>query len=523
MASAHRPTGTVTFLFTDVEGSTGLWERQPDAMRRALECHDAILRAEIEAHDGYVFSTAGDAFSAAFRRPLDAARSAVDAQRRLLAEAWPTTVPLRVRMGIHVGAAQERDGDYFGPALNRAARLMALAHGGQVLVSLAAEELLRDDLPADIELSNLGEHVLRGLSRPELVFQLSAADLVTEFPPLGAATSVPNNLPSPPTSFVGRHDDIKQVAAEVVAHRLVTLVGSGGVGKTRLCIEAATASVDDFPDGIWFVELAPLAEAEAVVHAVAGVLSVSRAEGLSLLDSVVASLEGRRVLLILDNCEHVVDAASEVIEGVRRGYPGVSVLATSREPLRAARANRVWDVAALEARTSGVELFCQRAESSSRSFVRSDEHLELISVICERLDGMPLAIELAASRVRSISLAQLARGLDDRFNLLRSSGRGGIAERHQTLHATIEWSYRLLSDRQQLLFDRTSVFAGSFDLAAVEAGLQCRAGGVPGRARSAQQPGRQVAHSGRCVGDRNPVSTPGDAPSVRRPAARRAR
>ena len=269
----------VAFLFTDIESSTGLWERHPEGMRVALSRHDAILRAVIEEHGGYVFSTAGDAFMAAYERPLDAVASAVDAQRRLRAEPWPSGVALQVRMGIHVGAAHERDGDYFGPALNRAARLMALAHGGQTLMSLAAEELVRDDLPAEVGLWNLGEHVLRGLSRPEVVFQITAADLPSEFPPLGTATSIPNNLPVPPTSFIARDEEVKLVSSAVGAHRLVTLVGPGGVGKTRLAIEAATLAAEAFADGVRFVELAPLVEPDAVVHAFAAVLSVSPAGG----------------------------------------------------------------------------------------------------------------------------------------------------------------------------------------------------------------------------------------------------
>ena len=240
-----RPTGTVSFVFTDVEGSTRLWEQQPEAMRVALTRHDEILRAAIDDHGGYVFSTAGDAFSAAFHTPFDAVSAAVEAQRRLQAEPWPAGAQIAVRMGVHTGTAHERDGDYFGTALNRAARLMGLAHGGQILVSLPVEELVRDALPDDVHLVELGEVELRGLSRPETVFQLGVDGLSDAFPPLVTTSGVPGSLPSPPTSFVGRVDEVKRLAAELPEHRLLTLVGAGGVGKTRLAIETAASVTDE--------------------------------------------------------------------------------------------------------------------------------------------------------------------------------------------------------------------------------------------------------------------------------------
>ena len=463
-----RPTGTVSFLFTDIEGSTPLWEHHPHAMRAALDRHDAILRAAIDAHGGFVFSTAGDAFSVAFHTPGEAVGAALDGQRALQAEPWPDDAPVRVRMGVHLGTAQERDGDYFGSAVNRAARLMGLAYGGQLLVSLVVEEAIRDDLAEGVGVKGLGEHGLRGLSRSETVFQLTSPDLVDEFPALSAATSVPGNLPSPATSFVGRVAETKRLASEIPAHRLMTLVGPGGVGKTRLSIEAAAASLGEFPDGVWFVELAPVADADAVVHSVASTLSVSPGAGSSLLASIVDTLAGRRALIVLDNCEHVIDAAAEVAAAVTGGAPKATVLATSREPLGVA-GEKVVDVVALDPTVEGVDLFVERAGSVVDGFAPSDVDLELIGGICARLDGMPLAIELAASRARFLSLVQLADRLADRFRLLRSSARGGTLERHQTLRATVEWSYRLLTVEQQVLFDRLSVFAGSFDLDAAEA------------------------------------------------------
>ena len=466
-SAAGRPTGTVAFLFTDVVGSTRLWEQHPDAMRIALTLHDEILRNAIEAHGGFVFSTAGDAFSAAFMTPRDAVLAAVDAQRALQAEAWPDSIGISVRMGVHLGAAHERDGDYFGSAVNRTARLMGLAHGGQVLVSLPVEGLLRDELPAGVHLLGLGEHELRGLSRPESVFQLLIDGLLDEFPPLVTSTSVPGNLPSPPTSFVGRADDLKRLAEQIPAHRLVTLVGVGGVGKTRLAIEAAATLIDEFPDGLYFVDLARLSGAEAVVHAVAETLSVSPEQGSSLLESTVAALHGRRILVVLDNCEHVIDAAAEVAAAIASGAAMASVVATSREPL-ATPGEQLWPVAPLDPVLEAVELFVERAVSVDPSFSPTDTERDLLVGLCSHLDGVPLAIELAASRLRSMSLAQLADRLGDRFRILRSSARGGVIERHQTLHATVDWSYRLLDTAEQVLFDRSSVFAGSFDLGAAE-------------------------------------------------------
>ena len=343
----QRPSGTVSFLFTDVEGSTRLWDRVPDQMQLALVRHDEILRSAIDAHGGFVFSTAGDGFSAAFNTPRNAVDAAVLAQRQLQAEPWPEGAEISVRMGIHLGTADERDGDYFGQTLNRAARLMGLAHGKQILVSLVVQGAVRDDLSTEVHLVALGEHELRGLSRSELVFQLNVEGLADEFPPLAAPTAAVGNLPSPPTSFIGRVDDMKRVSAELPARRLLTLVGPGGVGKTRLAIEAAAAAADEFPDGVWFCELAPVSEPGAAVHALASTLSLPPQAGSTLLHSIVEVLAGQRLLLVLDNCEHVIDAAAEIAVAVGRGAPRVSLLATSREALGAA-GEQVWPLRPLD-------------------------------------------------------------------------------------------------------------------------------------------------------------------------------
>ena len=287
-------------------------------MTSALARHDGLLRAAIEAHGGYVFSTAGDAFAAAFSTAGSAMAAAVVAQQALAEEPWPQGVNLRVRMGLHVGVAEERDGDYFGPAVNRAARLMGVGHGGQMLVSLPVEELVRDDLPDGVSLRPLGEHPLRGLSRPERIFQIMAADLPADFPALLTSSALPGNLPLPVSSFVGRVEEVKRLGAALGEHRLVTLVGPGGVGKTRLGIEAAALVAENFPDGVWFVELAALSEPGAVVHAVATSLAIRPVEGANLLESVAETMAQSRALVLLDNCEHVVDRDGAVTYALQR-------------------------------------------------------------------------------------------------------------------------------------------------------------------------------------------------------------
>lgn len=465
VSEAPRPTGTVTFLFTDVQGSTTLWDRHPKSMPQAAARHDDIVRTAIQNRLGYVFSTGGDGFAATFPKPSDAIRAAIDAQRQLQAETWPDGLDLRVRIGVHVGAAEERDGDYFGTAVNRAARVMSLAHGKQVVVSLAVEELVRDELRDEAGFVALGEYGLRGMARGESLFQLTAPGLAHEFPPIASRRG---NLPPAATSFVGRVEEVAALARGLSTRRLVTLVGPGGVGKTRLSIEAAAKVADTFPDGVWLVELAPLADKEAVPHAVASTLSIFPEAGLTMVDSIVAGLAQRRMLIILDNCEHVIDAAAAIAAAIERGAPLVKILASSREPL-GVTGEWVYLVQPLEPREA-VDLFVERAEAASSAFVVRDTERRALVELVTRLDGIPLAVELAAGRMRSMSIAELGSRLHDRFQVLRANRRRDTADDRQiTLLGTVEWSYRLLQPDERLLFDRLSVFAGSFDVAAVEA------------------------------------------------------
>ena len=448
------PSGTVTFLFTDIEGSTSLWESAPDGMRAALERHDALVRNAINAHGGHVFSTGGDGLVAVFARAADAMASASQAQAALTAEAWPESAPVRVRMGVHTGEAIERGGDYFGPALNRAARLMAMGHGGQVLVSHATEQLIEESLATGLELVDLGEHRLRDLSRPERIFQLRAPGCDTQFPELRSLDAARTNLPVQLTSFIGREKDVKAVDALLGEHRMVTLTGVGGVGKTRLALQVAAEALDNFPDGVWLLELAPLGEPSRLVEALAAALSVEPIPGKTIEQAILDKVEGSRILLVLDNCEHLLDEARRVVRKLVRAAPRLVVLATSREPL-GAPGEQVVPLRSLNSQSS-VRLFAERAVAVDASFILGDADREQVTHLCRRLDGIPLAIELAAARVRMFSPAELAEHLDQRFRLL-TGGRGAV-ERHHTLRAAIDWSYDMLAAGERAVFDRLSVF-----------------------------------------------------------------
>jgi predicted ATPase/class 3 adenylate cyclase len=457
-----RPSGIVTFLFTDLEGSTRQWETEPEAMRSALPRHDEILRKAIEGHGGYVFATGGDGFAAAFTRPADAVAAAAQAQAELAAEPWPPGVAIAVRMGLHTGQADERDGDYFGPTVNRAARLMAAAHGGQVLCSAATAELLAD---ADVPLTDLGEHRLRDLTGPQRVFQLGDQ----RFPPLRSLDNFPTNLPSSANSFVGRREEQGWVIEALQHGRLVTITGVGGVGKTRLALQVAAELLPRFPDGAWLCELASAAHADELAQVVASALGVALRPEMTLVESVVDYLRPRRLLVILDNCEHLLEAAADLAEALLDGAPGVRVLATSREglglPGEQVRPLRSLPVSGQPDADDAVSLFVDRARAVAPDFELDPGSREAVVEICRRLDGIPLAIELAAARVASMTPAEIAGHLDERFRLL-AGGRRRAVERHQTLRAAMEWSYSLLGERERQLFDRLGVFPATFDEAA---------------------------------------------------------
>jgi predicted ATPase/class 3 adenylate cyclase len=466
------PSGTVTFLFTDIEGSTRLWEAAPDAMRAVLVSHDSIVRRAIEAHFGHVFATGGDGFAAAFARAGDALGSAAAAQAMLVAQEWPPEAPLRVRMGVHTGEASERGGDYFGPAVNRAARLMSAAHGGQVLVSAATAEVV-----GIAGLMDLGEHWLRDLARPERVYQLRAPGLPEEFPPLRSSMARTGNLPRQMTSFVGRAQELALVGDALRERPLVTLTGVGGVGKTRLALQAAAEAAAGFPDGAWMCALAPLTNPGAVWEAVGASLGVKPALGRDLSETVLEYLATKRLLLVLDNCEHLLDATARLVDVVAHECPGVVVLATSREGLGLA-GERIMAVPSLSlpdqsasvdelSTTDAVCLFVERTRDANASFALTPDNAAAVAQLCRRLDGIPLAIELAAARARTMTPEDLLERIDQRFTLLTRGSRAAL-ERQQTLRRTIDWSYELLGPPERDALLRLSVFAGGCGLPAAE-------------------------------------------------------
>jgi predicted ATPase/class 3 adenylate cyclase len=462
--NALTPSGTVTFLFTDIEGSTPLWDSFPDAMGAALARHDEIVRSAIDANGGHVFSTAGDGFGAVFSRAANAIAAGLAVQRELSAEEWVGGPVLRVRMGMHTGEAEERDGDFFGPAVNRAARIMGAANGGQVLVSDLTSGLVEH--LTDVKLVDLGAIELKGVIEPVHVYGVAGDGHEWLDTPLLTGQVTRGNLPRLQTESVGDLANLQRRVANLAQASVVTLTGSGGVGKTRAAIEIGWLVVDEFVDGVWLVELAPVADPDLAVTAVASALGASLQPGSTMIESIVDWCLGRRMLLIVDNCEHVLEPVIEVVQAIVAGCPTVTIIATSREPLGVA-GETVTRIASLEERYA-TELFVLRARSADAGFEPTAVDAEAIAGICRRLDGIPLAIELAAARIRSLSPAELLERLDDRFRLLRGGGRGGL-ERHQTLRATVAWSYQLLTGDARLLFDRLSVFAGSFDLAAAEA------------------------------------------------------
>ncbi len=474
---AGLPSGTVTFLITDLEGSTRLWEEHPGAMPGALVRHDEILRGAIGDRDGVVFSEMGDGMAAAFTSPFGAVMAALEAQLALRDESFGVVGPLRARMGLHTGEGVLRpDGHYVNAPLNRCARLMAVAHGGQVVCSDTVAALVRDGLDPQVTLIDLEEHRLRDLAEPVRVYQLTRPGLRREFPPLQSMDALPGNLPVQLTSFVGRDAEIAGIGEALDERRMVTVTGVGGVGKTRLAVQVAAEVLPRFRDGAWLCELAVSDDDEAMGQVVAAQLGVSQRPAMSLAASVSDYLRSKELLLVLDNCEQLLGPVADFAEQVLRECPGVRILATSREGLGVA-GEHTWLLRSLAvpkptetdiASSDAVTLFIERANAARGSFTLDASNAASVAEICRRLDGIPLAIELAAARVVSMTASEIRSLLDERFRLL-TGGRRKSVERHQTLRATVDWSYSLLTETERIVFDRLGVFAGSFDAPAAQA------------------------------------------------------
>jgi predicted ATPase/class 3 adenylate cyclase/DNA-binding CsgD family transcriptional regulator len=458
------PTGTVTLLLADVEGSTRLWETEPETMTAAFARLDRTLAELLDTYNGVrpVEQGEGDSFVVAFARATEAVACALALQRAPLA-------PIRLRIGVHTGEVQLRDeGNYVGPTINRTARLRDLGHGGQTLLSGTTEDLVADTLPPDAWLTDLGRHELRGVVRPERVAQLCHPDVRNDFPPLRTSKSVAaEHLPVPLTRFVGRGAEIDAVRQSLAANRLVTLTGAGGVGKTRLAIQVAGQMAGDFDDGVWYVDLAPIADPDLVPVAMAGALGLQEQPGHSTTETLIRFVKSRRMLVVLDNCEHLLEVTAALTTALLSACPGLTLLATSREPI-GVDGEVIWRVPSLSVDDEAVELFADRARRARSDFVMTDENLNAVQEICRRLDGMPLAIELAAARVRALSLEEIAGSLHDRFRLL-TGGRRMAVRRQQTLHASVDWSHALLTEPERVLFRRLAAFMGGFDLAAARA------------------------------------------------------
>jgi predicted ATPase/class 3 adenylate cyclase len=472
---------TLTFLFTDIEGSTALLQRLGEAYADVLSDHHRLIRDCLAAHDGREIDTQGDAFFAVFTSPSECAAAAIGMQRTLMSHPWPSGELVGVRMGIHCGEASLTDVGPVGLEVHRAARIAAIGHGRQIVISASTAALLRDSLPADVSLRDLGLHRLKDLGQPEQIFQLDADGLPAVFPPLRSLDNpeILNNLPGFLSTFVGREAELADVVALVSSSRLITLTGAGGSGKTRLALQAAASLVDGTGQGVWLVELAALADPGQLPAQVAKTLGIRGKAGVALLDSLIDALRDQKVLLVLDNCEHVISAAAELVGRIGQSCPGVHVLATSREPL-GVDGERVYrvpplalppedaDTAAELAGSDAVALFAERATGHGAGFRLDDSVAGSVAAVCRRLDGIPLALELAAARLATMSLEHLVGRLDQRFRLLTGGSRNALP-RQQTLRALIDWSYELLTETERAALRLLSVFAGGFELEAAEA------------------------------------------------------
>jgi predicted ATPase/serine/threonine protein kinase/class 3 adenylate cyclase/Tfp pilus assembly protein PilF len=483
------PSGLLTVVFTDIEGSTQLWEHHPHIMKLALARHDSLVREALETNGGYVYKLIGDAFQAVFTEPIKALQACQQAQQALFSENWATEIgTLKVRMALHTCQVEARDGDYVSPNLNRLARLLAVAHGGQVLLSLATTEQVQDHLPSELSLQDMGEHRLKDLIRPEHIFQLCVPGLPDNFPPLKSLDNLPNNLPIQLTSFVGREKELAELkrllspdaARGRPTFRLLTLVGPGGTGKTRLAVQVAAEVMQHYRDGVWLIELAALGLESQIVPALAQTLNLPEKPGKPILTSLIEHLKGQQVLLILDNCEHLIDSCARTANTLLTACPNLQILATSREALNI-NGETTFRVPSLTLPGStgkplspdklsdyeAVKLFIDRATAVNPGWTITNQNAPALVQLCNRLDGIPLALELAAARIKSLTVEQINARLDDRFKLLTGGSRTAVP-RQQTLRALVDWSYELLTESEKLLLQRLTVFGGSWSLEAAE-------------------------------------------------------
>jgi len=461
------PFGTVTFLFTDIESSTKLWEKHPEEMKSVLAKHDSLLKEAVESKNGQIIKTTGDGVHAVFSTAVDAVNAAMDGQQHLASiPSYSTTeVEIKVRMGLHTGEAELRDGDYYGGTLNRAARIMSIGHGGQILLSDVTAQLVREHLPESTSLLDLGLHHLKGLRQPERIYQLNATDHQQVFPPLNSIPIATNNLPAQLTTFIGRENELSQAQSKLANAKLLTLIGPGGTGKTRLSIQIGSEQISNFKDGVWMVELAPISDAVNIITAIASVFDLREVQNIPLTTILLDYLRAKELLLILDNCEHIVEASAQIADQLLHISPGLKIIASSREAL-GIDGETIYRVPSLNDDES-TRLFVERATKAEPRFKLTDKNASAIAQICSRLDGIPLAIELAAARVKLFTPEQIAERLDDSFKLLTGGSRTAL-ERQQTLRALIDWSYITLNEVEQRALRHLAVFSGGWTFEAAE-------------------------------------------------------
>jgi class 3 adenylate cyclase len=461
------PTGTVTFLFTDIEGSTKLAQEHADRWEALRARHHAILQSAMDKHNGYVFQIIGDAFCVAFHTASEGLNAALEAQRKLQKEDWGET-PIRVRMGLHTGSAELHGTDYRGYlTMAKVQRIISVAYGGQVLLSNTSADLLHNELPKEVTLRDMKEHRLKGLSDPERLWQIVAPDLQQDFPPSSSLSEIPNNLPLQLTTFIGRTKEIDQIKKRLEKNRLVTLTGSGGVGKTRLSIQVASELLSEFTNGVWLVELAPITDPALVTRTVCAALEVTPQGNMPALDVLIEYLKSKKILLVVDNCEHLIDACAQLCDSLLHSCSDLRIIASSREAL-GIDGESAYRVPSLSLpnpngglqvieESEAVKLFMERGNAVLPDFEMTEIHAPVVAQICQRLDGIALAIELAASRVKILKVEQIAARLDDAFRLLTGGSRTALP-RQQTLRGTIDWSYNLLTEEERTTLTRLSVF-----------------------------------------------------------------